>query len=105
MKIELKPCPFCGGEAEQIETVLYFGSGDYANSEEKQLCKCKACGTEGKMFHQKYLSEFTNYSVEDFRNNPLLRAKVEEEYESYVNSIKQQAITFWNKRTDTKESE
>jgi putative transposon-encoded protein len=36
--------------------------------------------------------------VSDFRNNPILRANVEDEYEKYVARLKEKAETSWNKR-------
>ena len=41
----------------------------------------------------KCLADFTDYAVEDFRRNPILRAKVEEEYEIYF-SIKAPVAQF-----------
>jgi Lar family restriction alleviation protein len=38
---ELKPCPFCEGQAEMAENVECIGHGDYATF---TYAKCKNCG-------------------------------------------------------------
>ena len=45
------------------------------------------------------LCEFTKYTTAEFRANPILRARVEEEYDQYVETIKLNAIEAWNQRT------
>ncbi len=40
--IELKPCPFCGGEAEMVTTVLCHMSMAYV--------KCKECDAKAQTF-------------------------------------------------------
>lgn len=40
-KPELKPCPFCGGEAERKEDTACMGHGDFCTY---QIIQCKECG-------------------------------------------------------------
>ncbi len=47
---ELKPCPFCGGEAETIKSFLYGKVAGYTVS-------CKKCGCELKMYTSKQNAE------------------------------------------------
>ena len=41
--LELKPCPFCGGEATFEVERECFGHGEYHN---KHFVKCKECGAK-----------------------------------------------------------
>ncbi|MDE6156285.1 MAG: Lar family restriction alleviation protein [Eubacterium sp.] len=47
---ELKPCPFCGGEAEYIER-----GNEYMGLKETEI-RCKTCGT--KQLHKWYKLKF-----------------------------------------------
>lgn len=41
-EIKLKPCPFCGGEAE-VRTTFYVNGGKGDNNEYTVFCKNKDC--------------------------------------------------------------
>ena len=43
----LKPCPFCGGEAEIKKDNTCMGHGDYGSC---KWVKCKECGTSTKKY-------------------------------------------------------
>lgn len=45
------------------------------------------------------LAEMTGYTAKDFRENPILMAKVEDQYEKYVDNKELLAINAWEKRT------
>lgn len=47
MKPLLKPCPFCGGEAEIKKDTTCMGHGDYGSC---KWVKCKECGTSTKKY-------------------------------------------------------
>ena len=49
-KPELKPCPFCGGEAEVAKGFLYGKVTGYS-------AYCKKCGCESKVFATKQNAE------------------------------------------------
>jgi hypothetical protein len=85
-------CPFCGSKAEQKEYDERGGYGEYERTIKYHLVVCGGCGAEGPKKHQKWLIDFTKYTVNDFRNNPILRARVEEEYEEYCRNVKQAAL-------------
>ena len=42
---DLKPCPFCGGEATLCKENTCFGHGEY---HDKHFVKCNSCGATGK---------------------------------------------------------
>ena len=44
---QLKPCPFCGGEAEIKKDNTCMGHGDYGSC---KWVKCKECGTSTKKY-------------------------------------------------------
>jgi hypothetical protein len=94
----LKPCPFCGGEPKHEIEQVRIGYSEYEHVENYHVVKCANCSSNGPRCHQKHLAEFTAYTVADFRNNPILRAKVEEDYENYCREIKRHAISAWNRR-------
>ena len=97
-KQTLEPCPFCGGEAEQHQDLVRSGYGEYERQERYHVVNCKKCGASSKPFHQKHLIDFTKYTVRDFRENPILRAKVEDDYDAYCEQSKQLAVDAWNCR-------
>ena len=83
------PCPFCASRNTEIhedhrDNVVYV--------------KCGSCGSSGKRFYYKPLVSFTYYTIDDFRNNPILRAQVEEEYFEYRKGIELDAVKAWNIR-------
>lgn len=101
---ELKPCPFCGGEGDLVLRRERVGYGGYEKTLEFHVVKCVNCESSGKEFRQDPLCDYTSYTVQDFRDNPVLRAKVEDEYEDYIKQAKELAIQAWNtrsKRDDT----
>jgi len=95
----LSPCPFCGGEAEFIEIIERVDRG-FMSLDYYYFVKCKVCGARGTRIYKKPLCDFTKHTVADFRENPALRARVEDEYEVFVESLKNQAVEAWEKRTD-----
>lgn len=97
-KVELLPCPFCGGEGEYAEIRERIGYGSYERTETYHRVVCRKCGSHGRQLHQRCLADYTNYTVGDFRNDPALRARVEDEYDLYIADIKEIAIEAWNTR-------
>lgn len=51
--VELKSCPFCGGDATLCKRSVCFGHGEYHN---EYFVKCDSCGVEGKKEVVYYLS-------------------------------------------------
>ena len=95
----LEPCPFCGGEAEHRENQIRSGYGEYERTEHYHAVECRNCGASSKRIHQRHLIAFTRYTVRDFRENPILRAKIEDDYAAYCEQSKQLAVEAWNART------
>lgn len=96
--MDLKPCPFCGSPAEFLEETTRCGYGEYERHETFYSVACTSCKASGRRYHRKTIRDFTRYTVADFRNNPILRAKVEDEHEAYSEQTKQLAIDAWNHR-------
>ena len=73
---ELKPCPFCGGEADVMnnenETVNYrafgFGARGYATW---YKCYCKTCGATGATAKVEKGCEFNTFWQKDAKNNAI----------------------------------
>ncbi len=104
LKLALEACPFCGGEAEYQTENVRSGYGEYERNETYHTIRCKKCGASSKRVHQKHLIDFTKYTVRDFRENPILRAKVEDDYDAYCEQSKQLAIDAWSLRTAIKQA-
>ena len=98
LDLALEACPFCGGEAEYQKENVRSGYGEYERDETYHTIRCKKCGSSSKRVHQKHLIDFTKYTVSDFRQNPILRAKVEDDYDAYCEQSKQLAVGAWNCR-------
>lgn len=50
---ELKPCPFCGGEATLKEETRCYGHGDY---DKVVFVYCSNCGATGSNYSRRYRS-------------------------------------------------
>lgn len=96
--MKLKSCPFCGGQAKLVTSNVQSGYGGYGSNEIYHAVVCANCESRSKGYHQKHLISFTSHTVSDFRNNPILRAKVEDEYAVYCKQVIERATEAWNKR-------
>ncbi len=95
--IVIKPCPFCDGMGslvEREEKNINIGYGDFPYV----VIVCAKCGASGEKFNIRCFNMFSNYTVEEFRNSNLLRAKEELKYKEYLDSKKQEATEAWNTR-------
>lgn len=97
MENDLKPCPFCGGDAEII-THNDNRTNEYFKSQDFLIGQCCQCGARSAKVHKKFLRDFTEHTVQDFRENPALRARVEEKYEVYEAEKMREATEAWNTR-------
>ncbi len=91
-------CPFCSGEPELIERQERSGYGEYERTLTFHVVRCKKCKAKATEYEQKALIDFTRHTVQDFRNNPVLRAKVEDDYAAYIQQTKKLAVSAWNTR-------
>ena len=98
MMEKLLPCPFCGGDAVLQAERERSGYGEYESHELYHVVRCGKCRANGTRIHQKPLIQFTSATVSDFRNNPILRAKVEDEYDAYCEQTKELAVAAWQRR-------
>ena len=96
---QIKKCPFCGGHAvDELEywtnpNGFEWGSCRYA------LVECSQCHAKSGIVNVDNFNRFSKHTVQEFRENNLLRAREEERYEEYVDFQKLRAIELWNKRT------
>ena len=95
---QLEACPFCGSDAK-MEDSLERGDPGWSTDKVEHFVECMSCRARGPKFHQKYLAEFTDHTVAEFRADPILRAKVEDDYAAYVEQVKARAVAAWNRRT------
>jgi hypothetical protein len=97
------PCPFCGGEAK-LEHDTSYGYSDpdgYRIGEKNTVyVKCINCGAMSCETDVKWLKDFAPHTVDQYRKDPILRAKTEEEYEKYKAEIDASAVSDWNSRAD-----
>jgi len=92
----LKRCPFCDGQPH-LSTYTFperWSDRTYQGT----MVSCQDCGAKGPQFHKEYLVDVTKYTVQDFRNDPILRGKEEEKYENYCKDVDKKATAGWNKR-------
>jgi hypothetical protein len=79
---------------------MRLGYGEYESDETYWAVECQNCHSKGRQYHQKHLASYTSHTVHDFRNNPVLRAKVEDKYDQYCAQTRQLAADAWNKRVE-----
>jgi hypothetical protein len=92
------PCPFCGDKATEMTISTRVGHEEFMRYEEAHVVTCDRCGASSRSIAQETFADRTHYKVQDFRNNPSLRARVEDEYDTYVESLCARVIYLWNKR-------
>jgi len=95
---DLKLCPFCGSTAK-LEVERWenpngagWGSGRYA------YVRCSGCKSHGGYTSIDNFNMFSKYTVEDFRENNLLRAVEDERYQLYEEHQQTEAVKLWNNR-------
>tara|TARA_R110000782_G_scaffold269643_1_gene368132 strand:- start:215 stop:526 length:312 start_codon:yes stop_codon:yes gene_type:complete len=96
--IKLKTCPFCGGVAALNSENRRVGYDEYESNVTLYFASCTKCGARTKTTQKPHLCDFTAHTVQDFRNNPLLRASVEDEFDAYLERIKSIPVNDWNNR-------
>ena len=77
---DLLCCPHCNGNAELKSKNERVGYDEYMRYIDSFYVACSECGARTADFRKKTFAETTEYTVQDFRENPALRAKVEDEY-------------------------
>jgi ssDNA-binding Zn-finger/Zn-ribbon topoisomerase 1 len=91
------PCPFCGGEGYiKEDRIINFNIGydDFPYV----VIICKKCSSMGQKVNIIFFNRFSNYTVQEFRESNVLRAKEELRYEEYMKKCKNEAIKLWNRR-------
>ena len=94
----LRICPFCTGMAELKSKKDRVGYAEYMTYVDSMFVECTGCGARSVDIIKTPLCDTTDYRVEDFRENPTLRARVEDEYLIYCKRLEQDAVNSWNKR-------
>jgi hypothetical protein len=97
-KPELLPCPFCGGAPHPIEIGKRLGYGEYESHVTFLAITCGLCLASSSHIVKPTMHKFTEYTVQDFRQNPALRAKEEDGLESKINEVKKEMAEQWNRR-------
>lgn len=94
----IKACPFCGKEGEtRLET--WTNPNGYAyGSCRYWFVECPTCKSKSGSVYVDNFNVFSKHTVQEFRENNLLRAVEEERYELYNNEQKNKAIELWNTR-------
>ena len=96
MKTELKPCPFCAGEAEYHSHYRYINEliGDMT----LVTIACTKCNAQIETVQRIEFCECSDYSVQDFRNTPELRKEVDIILKARLEEQYQVLVTKWNTR-------
>mgnify|MGYP006977568710 CR=1 FL=1 len=74
------------------------GYGDYERMVYSIIVECSGCHAKAADLIIMPLCDFTNYTVSDFRNNPILRARIEDSYAKYITDLEESVIALWNRR-------
>jgi len=98
--MEIKRCPHCGERGELMSKTERVGYDEYMRYVDSFQVVCTGCGARTKEFTKKPLVATTHYTVVDFRDNPTLRAKVEDEYVTYCELLEQATVDAWNTRPE-----
>ena len=92
MNIELKPCPFCGGEAMFWNDTE--GVGEDWRTSEFVYVKCRNCGARTR-------AEYDNYKpapINPYRSPNAEKSREEKMQDSLVDSGKREVAKLWNER-------
>ena len=95
---KLKKCPFCGNSGELKLERTTMASGEYEYTDSVYIVRCVICFASASRVAVETLGQFTKHTVQDFRDNPALRARVEDEYAGYLKEKRYQARENWNRR-------
>jgi len=97
---KIKNCPFCNSKAKLNRLLSKVGHGEYERMVASVIVECEKCHSKSAEVMIMPLCDFTERTVSDFRNNPILQAKVEDEYEKYKDVRKEEALRLWNNRAN-----
>ena len=92
------PCPFCNREASLKSRTESVGYDDHMRFVELLYVECFGCGSRTKDFRIKGFDEMSEYTVQDFRDDPTLRSKVQKNHTIYLEQLKQEVVCAWNMR-------
>ena len=94
----IKDCPHCEDTGEVKKWVNKHRADDYYTPSDGFHVVCVDCEATSKIITYKNLRKFTSKKEGDFKNNPILCAKVSEEYDEYIEGIKAEVVVAWNRR-------
>ena len=98
MKVILEDCPFCEGDAQLDYRVHRYDPTSHASDDTYVFVYCTSCGAKGPELYERNFSEFTDFTVEDFRTLDGLRDSEHKRHEKYKESLGVSAALNWNKR-------
>ena len=90
----MKNCPFCNEEPEYVEVRQDHGVYSFSTL----TIQCMGCGAQAKPVRMPVFRDCSEYTVQDFRDNPSLRPEVEKVLEGKVSEIKESLLAAWNNR-------
>ena len=96
--ISLKNCPFCGGDGELVDDDISSDSEGYYPGQNRKVVRCKRCKANGSHVNVMFFRQWSSCSVNDYRNNPALRARHEAEFSEYITDRQLHAVKLWNNR-------
>jgi Lar family restriction alleviation protein len=95
MPNELKPCPFCGGEAKlSAKDHLFGGYNGVGQSRREYLIKaiCNKCKARGPVF----ATGWVNTTYDCYKQK---ESSVSEQDKALLSAAEAKAISTWNRRT------
>ena len=91
-------CPFCKGEPEYHQVLEYGAPTSYVFSTDYITIRCTACHSQLERVTLPVFKDCSNYTVQDFRDDPSLRPEIDKILGQRIADTKSNLLVKWNKR-------
>ena len=95
--MSIRECPFCNSKAKIVEDNWDNPNPGYGGNKGFKV-ECTSCAACSGTRSYATFNMFSKYSVKDFRESNLLRAREDARYEQHKDEIKYDVVKLWNQR-------